>query len=38
MEILGIDIGGSGIKEAPVNTKTWKLSAERHKRSNRLFQ
>jgi polyphosphate glucokinase len=29
MDILGIDVGGSGIKGAPVNTKTGQLSAER---------
>jgi len=29
MEILGIDIGGSGIKGAPVNTKTGEMLAER---------
>lgn len=29
MEILGIDIGGSGIKGAPVNIETGKLSGER---------
>ena len=29
MEILGIDIGGSGIKGAPVNIETGKLSVER---------
>jgi len=29
MQALGIDIGGSGIKGAPVNTKTGKLLAER---------
>jgi len=31
MEILGIDIGGSGIKGAPVNIKTAELVAERHR-------
>lgn len=31
MEILGIDIGGSGIKGAPVDTKTGQLLAERHR-------
>jgi len=31
MEILGIDIGGSGIKGAPVNTETGALLAERHR-------
>ncbi len=29
MQVLGIDIGGSGIKGAPVDTKTGKLLAER---------
>lgn len=29
--ILGIDIGGSGIKGAPVDTRTGKLTAERHR-------
>jgi polyphosphate glucokinase len=29
MEILGIDIGGSGIKGAPVNTKTGMLTVDR---------
>jgi predicted NBD/HSP70 family sugar kinase len=29
--ILGIDIGGSGIKGAPVDTATGKLTAERHR-------
>ena len=29
MEILGIDIGGSGIKGAPVNIETGELTAER---------
>ena len=29
MDILGIDIGGSGIKGAPVDTETGKLSAAR---------
>jgi polyphosphate glucokinase len=29
MQILGVDIGGTGIKGAPVNTKTGKLLAER---------
>jgi polyphosphate glucokinase len=29
MDILGIDVGGSGIKGAPVNTKTGQLLAER---------
>jgi polyphosphate glucokinase len=31
MNILGIDIGGSALKGAPVNTKTGKLLAERHR-------
>lgn len=31
MEILGIDIGGSGIKGAPVDTEKGELSAERHR-------
>lgn len=31
MEILGIDIGGSGIKGAPVDIETGKLLAERHR-------
>jgi polyphosphate glucokinase len=31
MEILGIDIGGSGIKGAPVNIETGELTAERHR-------
>jgi polyphosphate glucokinase len=31
MNILGIDIGGSAIKGAPVDTKTGKLLAERHR-------
>jgi len=31
MEILGIDIGGSGIKGAPVDTETGKLLAERYR-------
>lgn len=31
MEILGIDIGGSGIKGAPVDTEKGELIAERHK-------
>jgi polyphosphate glucokinase len=30
-QILGIDIGGSGIKGAPVDTKTGKLLGERHR-------
>ena len=31
VEILGIDIGGSGIKGAPVNTETGQLIHERHR-------
>jgi len=31
MEILGIDIGGTGIKGAPVNTKTGELLASRYR-------
>jgi polyphosphate glucokinase len=31
MKILGIDIGGSAVKAAPVDTKTGKLLAERHR-------
>jgi polyphosphate glucokinase len=31
MEILGIDIGGSGVKGAPVDTETGLLLAERHR-------
>jgi polyphosphate glucokinase len=31
MQILGIDVGGSGIKGAPVDIKTGKLTAERHR-------
>lgn len=31
MEILGIDIGGTGIKGAPVNLKTGKLRTERYR-------
>ena len=31
MEILGIDIGGSAFKGAPVDTQTGKLLAERHR-------
>ncbi len=31
MDILGIDIGGSGIKGAIVNTKTGELKTERHR-------
>lgn len=30
-EVLGIDVGGSGIKGAPVNLKEGKLMAERHR-------
>jgi len=30
-EVLGIDIGGSGIKGSPVDTKTGKLLEERHR-------
>jgi polyphosphate glucokinase len=30
-QILGIDIGGSGIKGAPIDTKTGKLLEERHR-------
>lgn len=30
-EVLGIDFGGSGIKGAPVDTKTGKLIGERHR-------
>lgn len=30
-EVLGIDVGGSGIKGAPVNVKEGKLAAERHR-------
>ena len=29
MRILGIDVGGSGIKGAPVDTKTGQLTADR---------
>ena len=29
MQVLGIDVGGSGIKGAPVDTKTGQLLAER---------
>ncbi len=29
MQILGIDVGGSGIKGAPVDTETGQLLAER---------
>ena len=29
--VLGIDIGGSGIKGAPVNLETGELLAERHR-------
>ncbi len=31
MEILGIDIGGTGVKGAPVNTRTGELLAERYR-------
>ena len=31
MEVLGIDVGGSGIKGAPVNTLTAELLSERHR-------
>lgn len=31
MEILGIDIGGTGIKGAPVDTETGALTTERHR-------
>lgn len=31
IEILGIDIGGTGIKGAPVDTRSGKLLAERHR-------
>ena len=31
MEILGIDIGGSGIKGSPVDSKTGELLAPRHR-------
>jgi polyphosphate glucokinase len=31
MKILGIDIGGSAVKGAPVNTKTGRLLGERHR-------
>ncbi len=31
MKVLGIDIGGSALKGAPVDTKTGKLLAERHR-------
>ena len=31
MEVLGVDIGGSGIKGAPVNLKTGALTAQRHR-------
>ena len=31
MQILGVDIGGSGIKAAPVDTTTGELTAERHR-------
>jgi predicted NBD/HSP70 family sugar kinase len=31
MEILGIDVGGSGIKGAPVDTETGEMTAPRHR-------
>lgn len=31
MEVLGIDIGGSGIKGAPVNCETGELTRERYR-------
>jgi len=31
MDVLGIDIGGTGIKGAPVNIKTGQLTGERHR-------
>ncbi len=31
MQVLGIDIGGSGIKGAPVDTETGELLAERYR-------
>ncbi|MGH7996951.1 MAG: ROK family protein, partial [Opitutaceae bacterium] len=31
MKALGIDIGGSGVKAAPVDTVTGRLLAERHR-------
>ena len=31
MKVLGIDIGGSSLKGAPVDTKTGQLLAERHR-------
>ena len=31
MNILGLDVGGSGIKGAPVNTSTGELLAERYR-------
>ena len=31
MEVLGVDIGGTGIKGAPVNTETGELLAARHR-------
>ena len=34
MEILGLDIGGSGIKGAPVNIETGQLTAERFRIPN----
>jgi hypothetical protein len=36
MEILGIDVGGSGIKGAPVNIQTGKFSAERFRLKQHL--
>src|SRR6185295_13554328 len=31
MKVLGIDIGGSALKGAPVDTRTGRLLAERHR-------
>jgi polyphosphate glucokinase len=31
MKVLGIDIGGSSLKGAPVDTRTGQLLAERHR-------
>ncbi len=31
MEVLGIDVGGSGIKGAPINTETGMILVERHR-------
>ncbi|MEM6263056.1 MAG: ROK family protein [Bacteroidota bacterium] len=31
MEVLGIDVGGSGVKGAPVNIKTGEMLTERHR-------